>query len=223
MSALCLGVALRLLFIGSIFVSTILCSNVVWKNRGESITFQCRFEKESANSLSLKKGLKKDKDIFYKYKKSEKVKYAEVTRTEIHDKFPNFDILLKNLTKNDTGVYWCMYNVIIDMQLTDVEGQGSVLLIVTEKVSGSTEDSPKGRSSDLIAEADKSTAAGERCSQPNHDLFVTSVVISAVVLSVIFIAVLLLVIRKVKYLRKTKPSPVPLNDVYEDMRGTIRR
>lgn len=125
---------------------------------------------------------------------------------QLNGNFPNLDFLLKNLTSDDTGVYWCLYKEFDAKSGTTavIEGQGSVLLVVTD---------PTG-------EVDKSTA--HDCDQPNKELVLTSVVISSAVLLTIIMALFLLVIRKVKS-RLSADKPRPLNDVYEDMRGTIRR
>lgn len=55
------------------------------------------------------------------------------TKIEEYVQFPNFDILLKNVTKNDTGVYWCLckkFNITTSKTDSD-SGEGSVLLVVT--------------------------------------------------------------------------------------------
>lgn len=214
-----LRVGLRLLTVFYICISMALCDKVVWRNTGESITIQCRCQYE-VYSISLKKGLTKDEDIFYKTKKSDKNSFAYPSRSSVYENFPSFDIIIKNVTKNDTGVYWCMYskyNQTIRRTET-VEGDGSVLLVVTDPIN----KAGKSTAAD-IAMVDKS-ASDEQCIQSHQSLVMTSVVISATLLIIFFVVLLLLVLRKVRHLKvKNKPRPAPSNDVYEDMRGTIRR
>lgn len=221
MSAAYLRVGLRLLTVFYICISVTLCSKVVWKNTGDSITIQCRCKYE-VNAISLKKGLAKNEDVFYKSKRSDKINFADSSQSEVYGIFPNLDIIMKNLTKNHTGVYWCTYGKYnqTSRRTETVDGEGSVLLVVTDPINRVG----KSTSANHIGRVDKSMAPDETCIPSDKNLVVTSVVISATLLLIIFVALLLLVIRKVKYLKvENKPRSAPLNDVYEEMRGTIRR
>ncbi|XP_031728138.1 uncharacterized protein LOC116397108 isoform X2 [Anarrhichthys ocellatus] len=111
-------------------------SGVVWRDFGEAFTIQCRYPQQGQSSLSLEQGLSERKLVLFKYRKSEKISTAEEFsgRLQLNGVFPNLDILIKNLTSNDTGTYWCMYNK-FDGESTlnvKVQGSGSVLLVVTD-------------------------------------------------------------------------------------------
>ncbi|XP_020794315.2 uncharacterized protein LOC110172719 [Boleophthalmus pectinirostris] len=190
-----------------ISASTTLCSKVEWRDPGVSITIKCEFkdEQEKAFLLNVKKGLNKNDDFYYRVQ-SETPRFAFPGRTQTDNEFPNTQIVLKNLTTNDTGVYWCLYETSVQKE---IDG-GSMLLVVR--------DPPH--------KDDKSTDSAHACNtdERHQILIVTSVVISSIVLLAVFIALLLLTIRKIKYSHGgNKSRPLPHNDVYEDMRGTIRR
>ncbi|XP_029997581.1 uncharacterized protein LOC115424450 isoform X2 [Sphaeramia orbicularis] len=201
-----------------IFLSFLFCSaicglessGVQWKNVGESITIQCRSSEADMDAAGLTKGLNKDTEIAFKYKNSPKITIAPPfrNRLQLGSEFPNMDFLLSNLTSADTGPYWCEYQKIDSKSptgLKNVAGTGSVLLVVT----------------DNTVQTGKSVTPGD-CEQPNNSLVVTSVVISAAVLLGLILVIVAFI--KTKALCSTsKPTPVPHNDVYEDMRGTIRR
>ncbi|XP_070778969.1 T-cell antigen CD7-like [Enoplosus armatus] len=177
-------------------------SGVVWRDFGGTVTIQCRSPEPNQEFLSLKMGLSEENTVLYKDRNSDKTTIAtEFTgRLQLNGEFPNVDILIKNLTSNDTGPYWCEYKR-FDQKFSKVvikKGEGSVLLVV------------------------KDTA--QQCEPSNKNLILVPVAISAAVLVIIFIIFLILIIHKTKALRTTvKPRRVITNDVYEDMRGTLRR
>ncbi|XP_074553381.1 uncharacterized protein LOC141809992 isoform X2 [Halichoeres trimaculatus] len=198
MSAVCLKL-LTILSVCCTALSASESSGAIWKDPGDSITIQCRFPTKDQSYMYLKKGLN-DFDVFFRQKGSEKDTIATgfKSRLQTHGVFPNVDILIRNLTSDDTDPYWCEYQK-ISMSPQKTKGQGSVLLVVNRE----------------------STA--QQCGEPNKDLVLVSVVISAVVLLGILLAFFVWII-KTKALRTTvKPQRVSNNDVYEDMRGTVRR
>uniref|UniRef100_A0A3P9C573 Immunoglobulin V-set domain-containing protein n=1 Tax=Maylandia zebra TaxID=106582 RepID=A0A3P9C573_9CICH len=82
--------------------------------------------------LYLKRGLNEEEDIFYltDLKKST-INQKFTDRLQFHGQVPNVDILLKNLTLDDTGPYWCVYKMTSNYELKASRGNGSVLLVVT--------------------------------------------------------------------------------------------
>ncbi|XP_063326685.1 T-cell antigen CD7-like isoform X2 [Pelmatolapia mariae] len=175
------------------------------RNVGKQVTIQCR-SASNQDMLYLKKGLNEEEDIYFTDSNKDTINQRFTDRLQFHGKLPNVDILIKNLTLNDTGPYWCVYKSTDQKyELKTSRGSGSVLLVVTE--SGS--------------------AAGQRSVCPEQsqgDLVLVSVVICAAVLIVVLTVFLIWIILKTKPLRSTvKKRQVPVNDVYEDMRGTIRR
>ncbi|KAM9345973.1 uncharacterized protein ABDE67_012574 [Symphorus nematophorus] len=175
-------------------------SGVVWRNIGGTVTIQCRSDSDQ-ELLNLKKGLSQD-GIFVQESNTEVRTIAKdfTGRLQFNGVFPNIDIFIKNLTTGDTGPYWCSYSK-FDMKtekIVDKDSEGSLLLVVTDSV--------------------------KQCDPSNKNLVLVSVVISAAVLLGIIMGFLIWIILKTRTLRSTvKPKRVTTNDVYEDMRGTIRR
>ncbi|XP_071329941.1 uncharacterized protein [Trachinotus anak] len=181
-------------------------SKVVWKNFGEAITIQCRTSQNAEEFLSLSKGLNEEVQIIYKEKSSGKDNIASefTSRLQLNGAFPNVDILIKNLTSADTGPYWCVYKRFNkeSAEFMTTKGNGSVLLVVT---------------------APSSADAKQACETTHLNLVLACVVVSAAVLLIFILIALVWIFIKTKKLRSTaKPRPVATNDVYEDMRGTLR-
>ncbi|XP_047428073.1 uncharacterized protein LOC124998005 [Mugil cephalus] len=177
---------------------------VVWKKLGEAITIQCRFENQK--NMSLKMGLNGSL-VLKKCSQTETVGNQFHGRLVSNVAFSNMDILIKNLTSKDTGPYWCEYNM-CDKEAKDTKtmnGTGSILLVVTD-------------------DRHTTTDAVHGCESSHQKLVLVSVVIAAAVLLGIIMAFFIRIILKAKHLCTTvKPRRVTTNDVYEDMRGTLRR
>ncbi|KAJ4931942.1 hypothetical protein JOQ06_010378 [Pogonophryne albipinna] len=177
-------------------------SGVVLKEIGRDVTIQCRTPQKDQESLALRKGLNMESDVFFNIHDSEKATIAMDFRGRLqyNGLFPNIDILIKNVTSKDTDTYWCVYNKFGKPVIKN--GEGSILLVVREPRTGSSVP----------------------CDQPNNNLILVLVVIGAAVLLGIIICFLVWIITKTKSLRSAKkPRRVATNDVYEEMRGTIRR
>ncbi|XP_030592213.1 T-cell immunoreceptor with Ig and ITIM domains-like [Archocentrus centrarchus] len=157
---------------------------VVRKHVGQSVTIQCRSTSDQ-ETLNLKKGLHEERDIFYATVHSDKrtIDSKFTDRLQYHEKFPNVEILIKNLTLNDTGPYWCVYKMTDKKYVQKItKGSGSVLLVVTEKPS---------------------TVLVRECQPPQNDMVLWAVVITAAVLIVILSIPLIMMILKKKRLHTT--------------------
>ncbi|XP_073351089.1 uncharacterized protein [Pagrus major] len=177
---------------------------VVWRDLGGTVTIQCRTSESDQQSMSLKKGLKEDYEVLFTEGNPAKDTIAkELTgRLQVHGAFPNLSILIKNLTSDDTGPYWCIYSK-FDLksgQLIQKRDNGSVLLVVTD-----------------------STNSMKQCDPATNELVLVSVVISAAVLLAIIMGLFIWIIKTKSSHSTVKPRRVANNDVYEDMRGTLRR
>ncbi|KAG7243607.1 hypothetical protein INR49_011164 [Caranx melampygus] len=183
-------------------------SAVVWRNPREDITIQCRVDQE-VNSLTLKEGLNKEAEIFFREQKSDKDIIAEdfKNRLQLNGQFPNMDFLIKNLTSADTGSYWCLYRR-FDLDKTafeDIEGKGSMLLVVRDEMATAG-----------------SAIAEQGCETRHLNLVLVCVVVSVSVLLCIVVALAWIFFKTRKLCSTVRPSPVSPNDVYEDMRGRHR-
>ncbi|XP_025762746.1 uncharacterized protein LOC109201947 isoform X4 [Oreochromis niloticus] len=145
---------------------------VVRRNVGEQVTIQCR-SASNQDMLYLKKGLNEEEDIYFTDSNKSTINQKFTDRLQFHGKLPTVDILIKNLTLNDTGPYWCMYKSTDQKyELKTTRGSGSVLLVVT------------------VPQCDQS--------QGDLPLILASVVICAGVLIVILVASLICIIIKNK-------------------------
>lgn len=105
-------------------------SGVLWRDFGGSVTIQCRPSEQDQKILSLKKGLREDDVVAIGEKSKINSIDAEFKdRLQLNGAFPSVDILITNLTFNDTGPFWCVYTK-FDKNLKQVKQQkskGSVL------------------------------------------------------------------------------------------------
>lgn len=96
------------------------------------LTIQCRQLTMDQELLTLERGIKKS-DVMSMNPNDEVIKNELKDRIQINGVFPNPDILIQNLTSDDTGPYWCFYSK-TDKKLNEIkqeEGKGSVLLVVS--------------------------------------------------------------------------------------------
>ncbi|KAM7386759.1 hypothetical protein PAMA_009400 [Pampus argenteus] len=175
-------------------------SGVEWRNVGEHVTIQCKCQSEQ-DSLFLKKGLKEEILYIISNRSTKSTEFKH--RLQLNGSLNNTDILITNLTLNDTGLYWCEYKR-FDKGTTTYKStidSGSVLLVVTDKNHQYTK---------------------QQCAQ-NNTLVLTFTVVSSAVLLVIICVLFIYIIYKTKILANFKKMEhVATSDVYEDMRATVR-
>lgn len=108
-------------------------SAVQWKDFGGYVIIKCRPPEDNQMFLSLKKGLTEDDVVaIQNTSKISSIDKDFRDRLQINGTFPSMDILIKNLTSNDTGPFWCIY-VSFDKTnnlLRQGKGKGSVLVVV---------------------------------------------------------------------------------------------
>lgn len=102
---------------------------MVWRELGESVTIRCRADGLKPDMLSLKRGLRRS-DVFARSNQSRPTISTEMkNRLEHKGVFPSLDLVIFNLTVEDTGPYWCEY-VTFDENMKHQDGNGTVLLVV---------------------------------------------------------------------------------------------
>ncbi|CAG03130.1 unnamed protein product [Tetraodon nigroviridis] len=164
---------------------------VVWKELGESVTIHCSVAMAPL-LLSLKKGLHRSDVYSTSSSQSPGTTSREVEgRLKVNGEFPNLDLVISNLTAEDTGPYWCEYTE-FEKKMVTKDGNGAILLVVNEK----------------------------ECAEENTHLLLGALVGCAALLLIIIIGFSVWIIPKI-ITRKAKRTIS--NDVYEDMRGTLRR
>ncbi|XP_035472068.1 uncharacterized protein LOC118289279 isoform X2 [Scophthalmus maximus] len=179
---------------------------VVWRKAGEAITIQCSTSDVAVEYLHLYKGLSEELQVVFKDRQSESPNIAFRDRLQTNAAFPDVDIFIRNLTSTDTGPYWCMYKKFDGVlgKLIKTKGRGSVLLVV--------------------AESGESARGNQECEMKHQKLVLVSVVITAAVLFAFIMCAFIWIILKTKTSCTTvKPRRQATNDVYEDMRSTLRR
>ncbi|XP_013870387.1 uncharacterized protein LOC106522081 [Austrofundulus limnaeus] len=177
---------------------------VEWRKVGNSITIQCK-DSSGQEHLDVKGGLEETSIIFTSKINPSKIVISPnmTSRIQTHGTFPNVQILIKNLSVEDMGPYWCLYSTYKGSGSDYIKGQGSLLLVVTENKD--------------------SVTSVQGCKSPPLNMVVVYVVGAAVVLLLLILTFVMWIIR-----RRSRPSMKPRhvatnnNDVYEDMRGTFR-
>ncbi|KAM7372094.1 hypothetical protein PAMP_009289 [Pampus punctatissimus] len=178
-------------------------SGVEWKKVGEQVTIQCKCQSDQ-EYLFLKKGLEEDQVLFTTNKKHT-ISPQFADRLQLNGQILNLDILITNLTLNDTGLYWCEYKRFDMLTKTtkSTKDTGSVLLVVTDETHQYTK---------------------QQCDLTNNTLVLAFTAVCSTALLMIIFALFIYIIYKIKTLPKSKKRQhVPTNDVYEDMRGTFRQ
>lgn len=115
----------------SIYVES---GGVVWRDLGGVVTIQCRTPEADQEFLTLKKGLNEDHILVKENNSDSNLNIAKEFkgRLQLNGVFGSVDILIKNLTSDDTGPYWCLYSKFDGRaKVIEKQGTGSVLLVVT--------------------------------------------------------------------------------------------
>ncbi|KAM4598573.1 uncharacterized protein ACJ7VT_022037 isoform 2-T2 [Polymixia lowei] len=166
----------------------------VWKTAGGNITIQCRSEYQEY--LVMHWGLEEEEvDILFVEgtKPPKSIAPRFKQRLETNGNFPNLDITIRNLTLDDTGAFWCKYKKMVGSNLATTKGNGSILLVVKQCVG----------------------------TDSNFVVIVCALICGAILLVILIISIVW-IIPKIKASHTVNVKP-QRNDVYEDMRATLRR
>lgn len=79
----------------------------------KSITVKCSTTKNAA-SMHLYQRMESEKEVLYYYRNPAKctLKNEYVGRVETEGEMLSLSVTITNITDDDTGLYWCSYNVI---------------------------------------------------------------------------------------------------------------
>ncbi|RVE69440.1 hypothetical protein OJAV_G00077790 [Oryzias javanicus] len=170
-------------------------NNIVWKNVGEDVTIACRTSQEQSH-MFLKRGLHEETVLVYADKNSTKLKVEPANKIQTKGKFPNITFTIKNLTSTDIGPHWCLFTRYAEkFKEVNDKKNGSILLVIKDSEVNCSSKTP---------------------------LYLIAIVVSAAVLITLVFTIFLTKFVKLECIKKN-PQRRPTNDVYEDMRGTIRR
>lgn len=166
---------------------------VVWKELGGSITIQCRTAAKEQKILNLKRGLQKD-PIF-----------------AINNDWTS--IIRASKVENRTLVKGTFPNLNITITNLVMEDTGPYWCFYS--MFGKTMETKEGKGAVLLVVKER-----QQCAAENTHLYQAAMVGSAALLFIIIVGILLWIILKT---RTRTARRVITNDVYEDMRGTLRR
>ncbi|XP_061893060.1 uncharacterized protein LOC133642719 [Entelurus aequoreus] len=172
-------------------------NGLVWKHTGKSVSILCRSRPPGPGLvfMSLLKGLRKEINVLFKMgdKNTVAEKYAD--RLQVKGDITSMEVVISNLTTEDTGPYWCDYKMTANFETKALNSNGSVLLVVTD----------------------------EQCEPPDRTVLLVTAAVSAAVLFGVLIAFLLWIIPKIKqWHNKMGLRHVAGSEVYEDMRAARR-
>ncbi|XP_027898791.1 uncharacterized protein LOC114160404 [Xiphophorus couchianus] len=198
---------------------------VVWREVGESVTIRCRSRTMKDRSLHFKRGLWEDMEIAQitnkkKLTKTQKdrLKISETKldvvktmtdRVQHNGTYPDIDFLLKNLSVNDTGAYFCLYLKDASSNREMIKGEGSVIVVVKENscarakaVQGSAE----------AVQGSVEAVQGMFMDEPTMNM----PLVYSVPVAVVFLGIILIFIIWIK--RRTKSSDITVEQtcVYEE-------
>ncbi|KAF3700261.1 hypothetical protein EXN66_Car015948 [Channa argus] len=163
----------------------------------KAITIQCRCPDQDQDSLTV---MKNDNEKLIVWKKNDP-NSNDQNGLEVKGKFPNMDIVIKNLAPNDEGPYWCFYQRLNTISQNHMTTNATMSLL-------------------LVQEAFPSKQVQDECNRSKDDLILLSVMISVAVILSIIMSVLIWLIKTKTGNPTKKPRCVLNNGVYEDMRGT---
>uniref|UniRef100_A0A4W5KDH5 Ig-like domain-containing protein n=1 Tax=Hucho hucho TaxID=62062 RepID=A0A4W5KDH5_9TELE len=101
---------------------------------GEKFTMKCSTTLKDQDGMYLYVGLDRDREVLYYYQRDSKLtprkRYWDRVKTE--GPVDQLTITVNNLTKEDTGVYWCVYTKFNGATYeNDInQGRGSILVVV---------------------------------------------------------------------------------------------
>ncbi|XP_029584654.1 uncharacterized protein LOC115171724 isoform X1 [Salmo trutta] len=202
---------------------------LVRKQEGDTMTIHCSTALPDQENLSVYMRLTKEIEVLYFHQGNQKFtlhKRFELRLTP-NGKLNKMDITITNLTIEDSGVYWCVYSVYKTPKIVKTEGEVAVLLVVNDLYvrscsTGYTCPVPSDLQMLKDEECDQNDASSG-LGMPRYLVLVSAVTAGSVLLLSLLI-LFIWVIPRLKAWRATiRPTPVRTNDVYEDMRTTIRR
>ncbi|XP_036408812.1 uncharacterized protein LOC118794671 [Megalops cyprinoides] len=184
---------------------------------GEEFTVVCSTTLRDQEGLYLYHSLPDKKSVLYLDKDTYKLtpggRFEHKLKTE--GQLENFTVTISNLTEDDSGLYWCLYNKFVDHNMKTVQGDGQFTMLhvtVGPSPPSLTEGTP-------TASVKKEEGRAERAQVSSALVMVSALAAGAVVLLCIVILIVWGAPR-VKRLCKRQQSfqPSPHEIVYEDMR-----
>ncbi|XP_072568238.1 uncharacterized protein [Paramormyrops kingsleyae] len=93
-------------------------ARIVTAEEGKSITVKCSTTKNAA-SMHLYQRMESEKKVLYYYRNPAKCTPEDefVDRVKTEGEMVNLSVTITNVTDDDSGLYWCSYNMIQDLNL----------------------------------------------------------------------------------------------------------
>ncbi|XP_039547334.1 uncharacterized protein si:rp71-81e14.2 isoform X2 [Pimephales promelas] len=177
--------------------------DIVIKSSGHNVTIECATDKLPQDGVYMYKqeGASKAQELFYFYKGINLTyKKANEFKVSVIGPFPNLIVTLLNVTVEDTGLYWCKFN----LEDKPTVGKFTWLWIEKEKEKEKEKGKEKGKEKDC----------------PEDEDHLKIFILCAVMLLCITGGICCLILKKKGCWRnkKYKPSNPPSESVYEEMK-----
>ncbi|XP_072568239.1 uncharacterized protein [Paramormyrops kingsleyae] len=168
-------------------------ARIVTAEEGKSITVKCSTTK-NAESMHLYRRMELEKKVLYYYRNPAKCRPEDefVDRVKTEGEMVNLSVTITNVTDDDSGLYWCSYNMIQDLNLKKFNSSYTLVVV----------------NADL-----KPCPPAEPVLTPS--LWVTTAICAG---SVLLLSVVILLICLGPKLKKACGKNKNYNGIYEDMR-----
>nr|XP_023647546.1 uncharacterized protein LOC111833481 [Paramormyrops kingsleyae] len=105
-------------------------ARIVTAEEGKSITVKCSTTK-NAKSMHLYQRMESEKKVLYYYRNPPKCTPEDeyVDRVKTEGEMVNLSVTITNVTDDDSGLYWCSYNMIQDLNLKKFNSNYTLVVV----------------------------------------------------------------------------------------------
>ncbi|XP_072568235.1 uncharacterized protein [Paramormyrops kingsleyae] len=105
-------------------------ARIVTAEEGKSITVKCSTTK-NAESMHLYQRMESEKKVLYYFRNPPKCTPEDefVDRVKTEGEMVNLSVTISNVTDDDSGLYWCSYNMIQDLNLKKFNSSFTLVVV----------------------------------------------------------------------------------------------